>query len=59
MYENRLASSAGSGNQWFLDGLPLTNETQQFLEVNTPGNYTVQVTINGCESEMSEPVQIQ
>lgn len=59
MYENLLASSAGSGNQWFLDGVLLPNEGNQFLEVNSPGNYTVQLRINGCESEMSEPIQIQ
>lgn len=50
-----LASSANEGNQWFLNGEILSEETGNSISnAEAGGIYTVQVTRNGCESEMSE-----
>jgi hypothetical protein len=45
-----LTSSAGSDNQWIKDGMDLTGETGTSLNVTTPGDYRVRVTISGCSS---------
>ncbi len=51
---NVLASSATTGNQWFLNGTPIIGATEQFYTALESGFYTVQVTINGCPSIPSE-----
>lgn len=51
---NVLASSSQIGNQWFKNGIILSGDTLQFLEVTESGFYTVQVTINECISPMSD-----
>jgi hypothetical protein len=49
-----LFSSSASGNQWYLNGIPVSTQTQ-FLIPSSNGSYQVQVTSeNGCVSEMSE-----
>jgi hypothetical protein len=48
-----LTSSSATGNQWYLDGNLLVGETNQSITVTQSGVYTVQVTINGCTSNMS------
>lgn len=42
------------GNQWFLDGNPITDATGQTYNVTQSGSYTVQVSSGGCVSEASE-----
>lgn len=51
---DRLRSSAPSGNQWFLNGEAIAGATGQFLDVSAGGFYSVQVTIGGCSSPMSD-----
>lgn len=46
-----LASSSSSGNQWYLNGNPISAATSQFYNVTQNGFYTVCVTdVNGCSS---------
>lgn len=49
-----LTSSSASGNQWFLNGSPITGATSQNYTATTSGAYTVQVTdTSGCISSVS------
>lgn len=50
-----LQSDALTGNQWFLNGQPITGATSQTLSITESGTYTVQVTVNGCTSVASDP----
>lgn len=50
---NLLASSSGTGNQWFFNGNPITGANEQFYHATENGFYTVQVTVDGCISDMS------
>lgn len=34
--------------QWYLDGSPINGETNATVAVGAPGDYTVEVTVNGC-----------
>jgi hypothetical protein len=43
-----LTSSSASGNQWFLNGNPIGDATNQQYVATTSGNYTVTVTELGC-----------
>jgi gliding motility-associated-like protein len=45
-----LTSSSASGNQWLLNGSPISGATSQTLTVSTAGNYSVQITSNGCSA---------
>ncbi|HNW89671.1 MAG TPA: T9SS type A sorting domain-containing protein [Bacteroidales bacterium] len=46
-----LLSSSGTGNQWFLNGNPISGATAQLYNATTPGFYQVQVTNSyGCSS---------
>jgi hypothetical protein len=49
-----LTSSSSSGNQWFLNGMAITDATNRTLSVTKEGSYTVQVTVSNCKTEMSE-----
>ncbi len=52
---DRLLSSASSGNQWNLDGVPLPGEDSQEILLEEYGTYSVTVIAsNGCSS-VSEP----
>jgi len=56
---NVLTSNFESGNQWFSNNVEIEDAvTQQFFLVN-PGSYSVQVTVDGCKSPMSDPVNYQ
>jgi hypothetical protein len=52
--DNKLISSALSGNQWYLNNQIMQNEINQILYPSESGLYQVQTTINGCSSEKSE-----
>jgi len=54
--QNVLASSYTQGNQWFFNGTLIPNATDQFYTPTESGFYSVQVTIDGCPSELSELV---
>lgn len=53
-----LTSSAREGNQWFLDGDPIYGAFSQVYLPKKKGRYTVQVTINGCKSNLSPPFDL-
>jgi len=54
-YGSLLKSSITDGNQWFLDNESIAGENGQELNLEFPGNYTVQVSIDNCpSSEISE-----
>jgi hypothetical protein len=50
-----LSSSATTGNQWFFNGTAILGATAQTYQPTQAGNYTVQSTINGCASALSQP----
>lgn len=53
-----LTSSVGSGNQWLLNGVPISSATASSYTVKTSGNYTVRVVnTSGC-SATSLPVNV-
>jgi PKD repeat protein len=54
---NILASSASTGNQWYLNGNLINGATGQFYTATTSGFYTVKVTVNGC-SATSTPLNV-
>ena len=49
-----LNSSSQNGNQWFRDGVAINGATSQVYNATSTGNYSVQVTQNGCKSTMSD-----
>src|SRR6185436_4009026 len=53
-----LTSSSATGNQWFVDGNPISGATDQNYVAIGSGNYTVVVTANGCESAPSAPATV-
>jgi hypothetical protein len=48
-----LTSSSSSGNQWYLNGSPISGATGQTLLVTASGSYTNTVTGSGCSSRIS------
>jgi hypothetical protein len=57
LFNGSLVSSAVSGNQWYLNGNPIDGATGQIFAFTEFGNYTVEVTANGCSS-ISEVFEI-
>jgi len=53
-----LTSSSATGNQWYFQGNLLPGETNQTLNVDTDGDYTVIVTVNGCSSAVSAATSV-
>jgi len=51
-----LISSANNNNQWFLNGQPIAGANGKYLKATASGNYTVQVTEQGCLSEISNVI---
>ena len=51
---NILVSSAPGGNQWLLNGVPIAGANSSSYQPQTAGKYTVQVTVNGCSSALSD-----
>ena len=54
-----LISTAGNGNQWFLNGQPITGAVGQRYMPSKSGTYTVDVTENNCTTRMSQPLIFQ
>lgn len=55
-FADRLVSSAEDGNLWYFKGAPLQDEKGKIIYPKSNGVYQVKViSINGCESELSEP----
>lgn len=50
---NKLISSAKAGNQWFFNGIAINGATDTIYTPTISGNYSVQVTVNGCTSHRS------
>jgi predicted outer membrane repeat protein len=48
-----LTSSSATGNQWYLNGAPLSGATAQQLLASVAGDYSVVVTAGGCPSASS------
>jgi hypothetical protein len=57
-FNGELGSNSVSGNQWYLNGTPISGATGYGLTPADTGYYTVQVTSNGCTSPMSDPYHI-
>jgi len=58
--ETVILESANTANsyQWLLNGVAIVGETNQQLTVNTPGDYTLQVSsVNGCTA-ISPPTTV-
>lgn len=53
-----LTSSANGGNQWYLDGTAIAGATQATWSPQSQGIYTVRVTVDGCQSALSDPVSL-
>jgi len=53
-----LTSSSATGNQWYYQGNLLSGETNQTLNVDNDGDYTVIVTLNGCSSPVSAATSV-
>jgi uncharacterized delta-60 repeat protein len=49
-----LKSSSVNNNQWFVNGLPISTATQQTIGITVPGIYSVQVSIEGCNSQLAD-----
>lgn len=52
---NILTSSVATGNQWYLNGVAINGATGQQYVAVTAGTYTVQATVNGCITPLSQP----
>jgi hypothetical protein len=48
-----LISNSTTGNQWYLNGSPIADETNKTLIATTPGEYAVKVTVDDCSSDFS------
>ncbi|MFA5974294.1 MAG: T9SS type A sorting domain-containing protein [Lentimicrobiaceae bacterium] len=56
--ENTLSSDATAGNQWYWNGVMLTDATAQtYIPLHT-GSYSVNVTLSGCSSELSNIIEV-
>lgn len=53
-----LNSSAASGNQWFVNGAAIAGAINQLYRPSKNGIYQVQVTVNGCKSPLSDPINL-
>ncbi|MGA2296669.1 MAG: T9SS type A sorting domain-containing protein [FCB group bacterium] len=51
---NILTSSSAEGNQWYRNDNPITGATGYSFSATQDGKYKVQVTINGCQSPLSD-----
>lgn len=58
----QLMSSSTTGNVWYFNNMKfipqVTDQYYTLTETSLTGNYSVKVTIDGCSSEMSDPLEI-
>ncbi|MEI9920159.1 MAG: T9SS type A sorting domain-containing protein [Bacteroidota bacterium] len=54
-----LTSSSEGGNEWFLDGDIISGQPGKALTPRVSGSYSVLVNIDGCRSDMSDPVTVE
>lgn len=53
-----LISSYETGNQWYLDGLLIENETTNQIEATISGTYSVVVSVNGCTTSAAREMTV-
>lgn len=53
-----LVSSSDTGNQWYVNGDPITDATEVTFDAYQNGVYTVVVDIDGCSSQASDDYSI-
>ncbi|GAB3267947.1 hypothetical protein GCM10027347_37150 [Larkinella harenae] len=53
-----LRSNAASGNQWLLNGVPISGATQQTYNARQSGRYSVRANVNGCAELVSQEIQL-
>ena len=53
-----LMSNVAAGNQWYLDGNPITGATEQTYDAVNSGVYYDNITLNGCLSDTSNNIYI-
>lgn len=53
-----LTSSASMGNQWYRNGEIMQDATSNILMTKIEGIYTVRTSVDGCNSEMSDPFSV-
>lgn len=53
-----LTSSAPAGNQWYLDGTAIPGATNQIYVATQNGEYWCDVTLNGCQSDTSNHINV-
>lgn len=53
-----LISSSERGNYWYRDNILIPGENSDTITANVSGSYTVQVSIDQCSSQYSDPVII-
>jgi N-acetylneuraminic acid mutarotase len=51
-------TDSDSGNQWYKDDVALEGSTGNSISVRDPGVYSVQATIEGCQSDMSKKIPV-
>jgi len=56
--DSTLVSDSPEGNQWFLNDSPISGATQPTYKPLVSGLYSVKLTLNDCESEMSNVVDL-
>ena len=56
--KDTLWSDSPDGNQWFKNGKELTGENKNYYYTGDSGSFSVQVTLNGCKSEMSDTINL-
>jgi len=56
--DSTLVSDSPEGNQWYLNDSPIAGATQPTYKPLVSGKYSVKLTLNGCESKMSEVVDL-
>ncbi|MBO0948817.1 S8 family serine peptidase [Fibrella sp. HMF5405] len=53
-----LTSNATTGNQWLLNGVPVTGATGQTYTAPQTGRYSVRANVNGCGDGISEELYV-
>ncbi|MRS61285.1 S8 family serine peptidase [Larkinella terrae] len=54
----KLTSNAATGNQWFLNGVPIPGATQQSYTAQQSGKYSVRANANGCAELLSQEITL-